>query len=448
MGVMGKEGLMSPIRFNGILKADSQELSVNFYLHIDKSGEVIFKFDEIPLNDETMFIKFNQFNKNEMDYFSVEAKSDDSSIFYTKDLYFSSRNLSSNNGSGSVLNLDGNCVNATIRRKLVSLAKLPQIRLYLKGFQCFGSLSEKCDLGVIFLAGQNDIDDHNKITGYIAIQSEIIPDDLILWKNDAGKLIEHVRRVMSFASGIYLRSPATDFFYNDTVETTLHSQSSQGKPDFPSMHFLNLDNIFKSAVHSYFDMPIKVDNLFFAIEWFSMKASYNEIRLVNAMTALENLIDSNLTKQESFFFSNSSFEKKKSSMKKIIVDKVGEWFPNAEKLEFVSELNAKIMDLNRRPLRQKLKILSDRWEVPMDGISDAMIASAISARNHVIHRGSYYENGKDKPELWVHVTVIREIIARFIMKIIGYKGQYISFLGGYHMTKFPIDSIQENNEND
>jgi hypothetical protein len=35
------------------------------------------------------------------------------------------------------------------------------------------------------------------------------------------------------------------------------------------------------------------------------------------------------------------------------------------------------------------------------------------------------------------VAVVREIVARFLMASIGYEGQYASFLGGWHLTRFP-----------
>jgi len=69
------------------------------------------------------------------------------------------------------------------------------------------------------------------------------------------------------------------------------------------------DSIFKAAVHSFFEAPIEVKRLFFAIEWFAMEVTYNEVRLVNAMTALENLIDSNLSSEEALIVPKARFEK-------------------------------------------------------------------------------------------------------------------------------------------
>lgn len=36
--------------------------------------------------------------------------------------------------------------------------------------------------------------------------------------------------------------------------------------------------------------------------------------------------------------------------------------------------------------------------------------------------------------------VVREIAARFLLTAIGYKGRYISYIGGYHDADFPPPS--------
>jgi hypothetical protein len=58
-----------------------------------------------------------------------------------------------------------------------------------------------------------------------------------------------------------------------------------------------------------------------------------------------------------------------------------------------------------------------------------------TARDLIIHRGHYYEG--EREDLWEHVTVIREIVVRFLLTAIGYKSRYLSYLGGYHDAQFP-----------
>jgi hypothetical protein len=58
-----------------------------------------------------------------------------------------------------------------------------------------------------------------------------------------------------------------------------------------------------------------------------------------------------------------------------------------------------------------------------------------TARNAVVHRGHYYDddtNAAENENLWEHILVTREVVVRFILTALGYKGRYISFLGGGH----------------
>ena len=77
-----------------------------------------------------------------------------------------------------------------------------------------------------------------------------------------------------------------------------------------------------------------------------------------------------------------------------------------------------------------------RWNVPLDGISDAQIGQAIKARNAIVH-SVYHPGTEDGPDLWDHMTVVRELVVRFLLTAIGYRGQYISHVGGYHHAYFP-----------
>ena len=74
--------------------------------------------------------------------------------------------------------------------------------------------------------------------------------------------------------------------------------------------------------------------------------------------------------------------------------------------------------------------------MPLDGISDMQIADAIKARNAVVHSG-HHPTAEDGPDLWDHMTVVRELVVRFLLTAIGYRGQYISHAGGYHFAHFP-----------
>ena len=73
--------------------------------------------------------------------------------------------------------------------------------------------------------------------------------------------------------------------------------------------------------------------------------------------------------------------------------------------------------------------------MPMHGINETDILAAKKARDLIVHQGCYDHNLGE--ELWVHVTIIREIIVRIILTVLGFKGRYVSHVGGFHDVQFP-----------
>ena len=435
---MRDQDLRNFTSFSGSLDADGNSISLSFSARINHRGEVEFDFDNIPLTQETCFIITWDDDNSKVNYFSLSGKSADGIEFKTEDLLFNSLGHESSRDKGSWMTLDGSCSRAVFHGKLLEPMPTPVICMRLKGFQNFGSLQQNCKLGTVTMAGKRSIEDPDTITGYISVKSDDKTVEPYTWRKEADKLLEHIRRVMSFASATVLQAPITEFLAGSEVEVVALSQTRQAPAFMQTFHHLNQQPVFDAAVNSFFNPPQPdIKNFFFAIEWFAMDATYNEVRLVNAMTALENLVASNLGDNDAMIRPSKEFDKMRTKLRQVIKKCVEKWSPEeAEKAnEVVKDLNDKLADLNRRSIFQKLKTLSDRWGVPFDGISDDRIMAAKKARDQIVHRGHYYEG--EREDLWEHVTVIREIVVRFLLTAIGYKGSYLSYLGGYHDAQFP-----------
>ena len=427
--------------FSGILQAGGNAAPVTFCACINQSGEVEFDFSPISLTQETSFI-MSCWNSegSKLNYFSLSGKSEDGTEFKTECLYFNSLENGSSEGSGSYMSPSGGCKRAEFHRKLAEPVQKLLLRMHVKGFQNFHQLNSKCHLGSITMDGATTIVDPDIITGCIVVQSDNMPTDLSVWRAEADKLLLHVQRVMSFASATVLGMPVIEFYAGENLEVVTLSQSRQATAHMPTFHFLDQQPIFEAAVTNFFTPPFDVKNLFFAIEWFAMDSTYNEVRLVNAMTALENLVASNLGDDDVLIRPSKEFDKTKRELRKVIKVCIAKWSINEDEKakEVLVELNEKLGDLNRRPILKKLYILADHWKVPLDGISKEKIKAAKKARDRIIHRGHYYEDtSSGHDNLWEHVTVVREIVVRFLLTAISYQGRYISHLGGYHHIQFP-----------
>ena len=414
-----------------------RKLPVTARIGIDAAGALQFEFEAIKLAEASKFLFLNWHSPSrEITYFSLDASTADGTTFSTQRLFFLSLNNRSD-ASGTWFAPTARCDTGLLRYRLTTRAERPALRMRLKGFKNFGSLHEECGLGHVVAQGQHEIDDVDTVTGSVAIQATSDVVDVAAWKNDANKLLEHIRRVMSFAAASLLRSPIIEFFSGDTLEVAIRSETRQHEGTAPIIHFLVQESIFKAAVSSFFNPPVVVKHLYFAIEWFAMVATYNEVRLVNAMTALENLINSNLDEREALILTRKAFDKIRRVLFSIIRACVSKWAPEAAE-DVLIELNGKLLDLNRRSLLRKLEILKRRWNVPLGGIEENAFKAAKQARDKVVHRGQYYEDAKETDtDLWSHVMVAREVAVRFLFTAIGFKGRYISHMGGYHDAEFP-----------
>jgi hypothetical protein len=428
---------IEPFNFKGNLGLGDNSVAVGFQAHVDRRGELVIDFEDLSLTEETRFI-LTEWHKegSRITYFSLSGEAEDNVSLDTDRLYFNSIGPHSDSKRGSCFVFDAACEMATLRRKATSPSPTPVYLLALLAFQCFPQVTATCPLGELVAGGDVREADLQNAIGYIQLRAHERPADLAQWRAEAKQLLDHVRRVMSFASGVNLADPTRTFFLDDDVEISVQPHMSFRVSPIPAFPIVGRDDIFSAAVTSFFAPPFDAKNLWMALEWIAMEATHNEVRLVNAMTALENLVSSN-TRDSRELLDDTPFTKLKSALTRTIKDFADNNDFQTLHPTLVDEMTAKLAELQRRSLRRKLDILLESWSVPMEGITKAMIRGAFNARNEIIHEGRYYVEGQIRPELWDHYCVIREIVTRLIFSAIGFRGRYISHLGGYSQTSFP-----------
>jgi hypothetical protein len=425
-------------QFSGFLKANGNVATVTFRARINPSGEVEFDFDEIAITKETSFIEDHWYHKgSNLSYFSLIGKAEDGTEIATDSLYFLSSGFT--NLTDYISFSGGHCSKARFHRKLAEPKPKPLLRMLLKGFRSAHPLKWQCPLGTISMFEFPPDDVPDTITGFIIVEFENENLDLSVWHDEANKLLDHVRRVMSFASGLMLQAPIIEFYMGDKLEVVVSSPIRQpSSASFPVFGYVNQQPIFKVAVTSFFDPPFVMQNLFIAIDWFAMDSTYAEVRLVNAMTVLETLIASNLSESDMLILPDKKeFEKHRRTLRKVLKQCIKKWSIDETKKpeDILSDINERLADLNRRSILKNVDTLAERWSVPLEGISKEQIQAAKNARDLIVHRGHY--DKEDRADLWKHAMVVREIVIRFLFTAIGYQGKYISHLGGYHDAWFP-----------
>ena len=433
------------IAFTGEISLGDHRTAINFQARIDETGEVEYQFERMTLNDTTRFFYHTHDKQgSRFEQFTLRGLSQSRIRFETDNLIFTAMNSSFGEAEGDWFQPTSSSSVAKFFCPLPTTSDLPKMTIGLRGFQGFYALTVECTLGTISMIGPKELDNPNLLNGTLQIKAAEKPSDMSVWKIEADKLLDHVRRVMSFASAAILSSPIRKFYGESHLEITAYSQTTQTKSAMRTTHFLNQQSFFEAAVSSFFNPPIEVKNLFYAIEWFAMDAKYNEVRLINAMTVIENLVASNLDESASQILPTKEFDKTRRVLRGVIRDCVNHRFSDNEELTraLVEDFNERLNDLNRRSILDKLDALIRQWGVPLDGISQDQIKSAKRARDLIVHRGHYYD-GDDHTngELWDHFTLIRELVVRILFTALGYHGQYISYVGGAKDVNFPPDLV-------
>jgi len=415
--------ILRPMTFSGTMTLGADSASVTSEVTVSGSGELTLKFIDLPMNQETRFILLHAAGTaRETDFRFVGTSADDRTLS-TDSLYFSQIQ------HGGTMNLTGKCSRATIKAKLNEPQTTHTIRYFLRAFQAFRGFERTTTLGRVVMGGDHAVKDFTKTTGQLALAAA---DGLSFLDaataKDARTLLDHVLLIMSFASGSYLRAPIRETYAGDFVETEILNLSKGEAPSLPPQHYLNLDGIFGAAVDSYGQIGA-YNGLDIAIEWLLMPTTYNEIRLIKGMVALENLVSKSGGHAEMLIDSAA-----KDSLRAV----VKEWLKTANLTETQDrEILAKINEAGRTSLESNIRALLEKWAIPLNNLPESALRGVVRARNNIVHRGIYYGDDPDVVPLWTHVTVVHEILTRIVLTAVKYAGPYYSYIGGYHQRRFP-----------
>ena len=305
-----KDDLRSFQRFDGTLSDGDRSMPIRFKARIGEDGEVELDIHAFRITKTNWFVRERFQDRGNVAEFVLHGVTTDGLRFESDSLSFNSlgsRFSGIHNRHWSKPR--GDCGKVQYFRVIDHARELPVLKLHLKGFDCFPPLYATCALGKIQIVGETKLSEADRLTGWIGIEADTPPADINTWRAEAEKFAEHLRRILSVAASTMLQAPILEFATGESHEIEVLSQTRQHAPVMRVFHKLNLQPVLDAAIVSFFDPHVEVKNLFFAIEWFAMATTYNEVRLVNAMTALENLIDSNLSEEEALIEPRREFDK-------------------------------------------------------------------------------------------------------------------------------------------
>lgn len=430
---------MAPKRFSGALELAGRSVPVRFSVEISKKGAPRVKVDEMPYDASTMFVSdafYDQQGEMRFAEFKLVGRSRDGSTFYSDSVIIPSLGSHHSDSAPSTMAPKLWCPECKIVSPADPGAKAG-VRALLRGFSSMKPISARCRLGELQLRGATTLRpfEQNHITGSLAIEGPLEGVEVEAWREEVEGLFKHVRAIMSFARGAQLIAPVIETVWEGRMELVARRRSDEEGQPMAVFTPFNYEAIFAQAVASHFFEKPRAKNIRIAIEWFTMRHGYREAKLTSAMTVLENLLTSNLSRSDMELRKERQAKRLRTAMLDAAEKELRELGASAEEVkEELATMRDKLEDLNRRSLKDKIHMLARRWGVPLDGISDQALGAAKRARDHVVHRGQYVP--KDPAEdLSNHVRLARELVVRFVLAAIEFEGTYASpMTGNIHRT--------------
>lgn len=443
-----------PEQFTGEIVIDVQHVPISLTASAGPSGRLELNVEPISLSDAPSGVRalLQSFSKpgNLIDEFGLECETSDGKKRLTSD----SVHLVGFNPSSDGWHVKLRTGEASLRMPAPDTHDRPMLRFHLLGFECFPAVCVKAELGSIVIRGETQATATDKITGWIAAQG---PDGCqpMSWRKSAEHMLKHLRSVLGFARGAPLPLPISEFSEGDTVEVTFHETGEGYAPMMPPIPHLNLGPIAEAAVNNITAADAHRDAFELAVGWLLVPTTYEEVRFLAGMTALESLASGLLEKSKTSILGSSASDKFAKRVRALVNEQD---FDDSTK----KAIKDKIPELNRRSFVQKIEALLEQQQVDFTSTDDAKLARLAKLRNAVVHQGAASEDEDLRPsiriiremvrlrnaivhrgaasedkDLWPYILIIREILVRIVLSMLKFDETYQCYIGGCHMRRFP-----------
>lgn len=431
---------------HGRIWAGSDSTEATFDVLVDRCGRLTFKMTPRPLEATNLWLmRAGEPSGRHIQPLSFDGLAEGGRHVSSEHLYVT-RWGSETSAEATTVNIDGAPSHLLItpdpRNAEPTTAMGAAVKYFVPSIVGFRQQTVNVSSGKLTLRAQTRLDAECEISGTLLIEAakgESRP--FSEWLETCDRDCRRVLEILSFVEGRFFRECARDILCdNSWIRTDVWEAPAPGSEAEPVWYSLNLDPFIQLAVLGYTDELRESRGLDVAIEWFFAHSRYVEVKLATAQATLEYLVTcfegarglpgSALPKD---VFMDSVRPRMESAISAALESLAG--VVNEPVLRMSGEFfRAKLGVLNALTIREKLFRMLDADGVPYEGLADA-IKKAISARSGILHgsRGKSRVAGENVR----HVAVLRELVKRIILTLLGYRGRYISYLNGVEGVEFP-----------
>ena len=416
-----EEHLLKPNRYSGSLTIAGEAHPVSFSAEAGCDNRCCIALD--PIEKHTYLLLHQHFGRTgtRQELFELTGTADNGDTFASNSVSISGFGAN-NDGFHATLSLQ----EATVSVGLPEEIQRPVLRRFFRGFRSYRNSVLHTPLGDVLVSGSEKSLSPDEVSGDVAVQAPagFQGED---WKERAEAFLSHMHIGLSFAHGGRLQTPRVDFISGNRWHTTFHAGSGF-KAEMALQHFLYHDPFIKALVEGYFNNGPLHEGFVTALGWLQLPTTFDEVRFISAMTALEVIVDTQLPRAEKGgMMKTSDFRALRDKLNQTIDDVPG------VSSEAKAILKAKIEDANKKVLSQKIDALFERLAIPRRDFDSDTVKRLTKVRNEIVHRGII----PDATDIWTEIILIRELINRILMGAIGFAGRYCCYIGGEHERTFP-----------
>lgn len=412
-------------RFQGTLSGHGSSVPIGFDVTIDDLGVLQLRLDRMPFSRDAYALHVNGRPGTPVDLITLEGRSEAGHVFRSDSFHIA--HFSHGSQIGQELSYQGDCYDAEL--------ELPQAesrepgrdaRVWLvRQFRTFRRIARDTALGRVIIGGPRQDREAQEPNGSIAIFRPE-GDTGEGWWPESERLLTHVARVLSFACDTYLRPVIEERYHQGGVTVRVNRQGRASGPFMAPFHELHMEPIFACACESYFNRHELVEELDAAIRWLTAPVAYDESRLINAMSALENILDRCGLEEVDRFMGSSAFKRVAKRVRDLLAE-----------IGVPEGMADKVPELNRRSLAEKVMALLSARGVLVHDMPEAWLGTVIRQRNVIVHTGVSDEFGDQEPDTLDHTIWVREVVTRIILERLGFVGAYRSWLHQDEQLHFP-----------
>lgn len=241
-----------------------------------------------------------------------------------------------------------------------------------------------------------------------------------------------MHRGLALAHGGRLQTPRLDYALGRSLEITFFEGAGFVR-EYPVQDHLNQGPFIEALVTRYEQHKTLPEILWTALGWMQIDTTFNEVRFLSGMTAIEAIIN-RCMKRRRRVIARSDFAPLRNKLVAVI-EAEETLAPGAK------ELFTKVItqQMNRTVLQKNIRQLFSEYKISRTDFEDEEIERLVRLRDEIVHTGEI----PDGIDIWPSIILLRELITRILLKEIGFVGRYCCYVGGRHYRDFPNDGSPE-----